>query len=215
MISIPIVKLCDASLCKPLELIFKSCLESGKFLLEWKKANVVPAHKKGDKQILENYRPISLLPITGKIFERILYNNMFECFTKNDLTSPNQSGFKPGDSFINQLLSITHEIYKSSDDDRDVRGVFLDKGLIYKLKENGISGNLLDTITDFLNSRKQRVTLNGQLSSWTSIEAGVPQGLILGPLLLLIYINDLSDDLITNVKLFADDTSLFSVHIRK
>ena len=88
------------------------------------KTNVAPAHKKGDKQILENYRPISLLPITGKIFERILYNNMFEFFTKNYLISDNQSVFKPGDSCINILLPITHEIYKSFEDDLDVRGVF-------------------------------------------------------------------------------------------
>ena len=142
-------------------------------------------------------------------------------FTKNHVISQSQSGFKPGDSCINQLLSITHEIYKSFDDGLDVRGVFLDiskafdkawhKGLLYKLKQIGISGNLLDTITDFLNYRKQRVALNEQFSSWTSIEAGVPQGSILGPLLFSIYINDLSDDLMSNVKLFADDTSLFSV----
>ena len=72
------------------------------------------------------------------------------------------------------------------------------KGLIYKLKQKGILGNLLDTITDFLNSRKQKVALNGQFSSWTSIEAGPPQGSILRPLLFLVYINDLSDDLINN-----------------
>ena len=118
-------------------------------------------------------------------------------------------------------MKFTHEIYKSFDDGLDVHGVFLDiskafdkvwhKGLICKLKQNGISSNLLDTTTDFLNSRKQRVALNGQFSSWTSIEAGVPQGSILGPLLFLIYINDLSGDLITNVKLIADDTSLFCV----
>ena len=120
------VKLCDASLCKLLELIFKSCLESGKFPLEWKKANVIPAYKKGDKQLLENYHPISLLPIAGKIFERILYNLMFEFFSKNHLISHNQSGFKPGDLCINQLLSITHEIYKSFDNGLDVGGVFLD-----------------------------------------------------------------------------------------
>ena len=79
------------------------------------------------------------------------------------------------------------------------------------MKQSGISGNLLDTITDFLNYRKQRVALDGKFSSWTSIEAGVPQGLILGPLLFLIYINDLSDDLMSNVKLFANDMPLFSV----
>ena len=81
---------------------------------------------------------------------------------------------------------------------------------MYKLKQNGISGKLFDIITDFLNFIKQRVALNGQYSSWTSIEAGAPQGSILGTLLLfLIYINDLSDDLTTNVKLFADDTAFF------
>ena len=100
--------------------------------------------QKGDKQILDNYRSISLLPITKKIFDRILYNNMFEFFTKNDLISHNQSGFKPGDSCINQFLPITHEIYQSFDSGLDDRGVFLDiskafdkewhKGLICKLK---------------------------------------------------------------------------------
>ena len=85
------------------------------------------------------------------------------------------------------------------------------KGLIYKLKQNGISGKLLNLIIDFLSNRKQRVVLNGKYSSWTNVETGIPQGSILGPLFFLIYINDLSDNLITNPKLFADDTSLFSI----
>ena len=85
------------------------------------------------------------------------------------------------------------------------------KDLIYKLKQNGISGKLLNLIIDFLSNRKQRVVLNGKYPSWTNIEAGVPQGSILEPLFFLIYINDLSDNLITNPKLFADDTSLFSI----
>ena len=102
-----------------------------------------------------------------------------------------------------------------------VRGIFLDiskafdkvwhQGLLHKLKQNFISAKQFDIITDFLNFRKQRVVLNGQYSSWTSIEAGVPQGSILGPLLFLIYVNDLSDDLTTNVKLFTDDNSFFSI----
>ena len=87
--------------------------------------------------------------------------------------------------------------------------VVLHKSLLYKSKQNRISGNLLDTMTEFLNSRKQRVALNRQLSSWASIETGIPQGSILGPLLLLIYINNLSDDLTANPKLFANDTSPF------
>ena len=85
------------------------------------------------------------------------------------------------------------------------------QGLLYKLKQNGISGNLLETLTYFLKYRKQRVVLNGQNSSWGNIEAGVPQGPILGPLLFLIFINDLPDNLSTNVKLFADNNSLVSV----
>ena len=84
-------------------------------------------------------------------------------------------------------------------------------GLLYKLKQNGISGNLLETLTDFLKDRKQRDVLNGQNSSWANVEAGVPQGSILGPLLFLIYIYDLPDNLSTNVRLFADDTLLFSI----
>ena len=146
---------------------------------------------------------------------------MYEFFTENNLISPNQSGFKPGDSCINRLLSITHEIYKSFNDGLEVRGILLDiskafnkvwhQGLLHKLKQNGISGKLFGIIIDFLNFRKQRVVLNGQYSSWTSIEAREPQGSILGLLLFFIYINDLSDDLTTNVMLFADDTSLFSI----
>ena len=137
------------------------------------------------------------------------------------MITPNQSGFQTGDSYINQLISITHEIYKSFDDGYEVRGVFLDiskafdkvwhQGLHYKLRKNGISGELLNTLTDFFDNSTRRVILNGQYSTWAKVEVGVPQGSILGPLLFLIYINDLSDNLASNSKLFADDTSPFSV----
>ena len=213
------IKICGKSICKHLQLIFSQCIDTGSFPLEWKKANVAPFHKTGDKQCLKNYQPVSLLPICRKIFERLIFNEMFRFLIENNLISSNQSGFKPGDSCINQLLSITHEIYKSFDDGFEVRGVFLDiskafdkvwhKGIIFKLQQNGISGKLLRVLSDFLKDRKQRVILNGQFSSWTSVNAGVPQGSILGPLLFLIYINDLADGL--SSKLLADDTSLFSV----
>ena len=118
---------------------------------------------------------------------------MYEFFAENNLISPNQSDFKPGDSCINQLLNLTHKICKSFDDGLEIWGILSDvskafdkvwhKGLLYKLKQSGISGKLFDIITDLLNFRKQRVALNGQYSLCTNIEAGVPQGSILGPLL--------------------------------
>ena len=118
--------------------------------------------------------------------ERIIYNMIFTYFTENNLISENQSRFKPGDSCVNQLLAITHEIFSSLDDNYEVIKVFLDiskpfdkvwhEGIIYKLKRNGISGNLLSFLSDFLRNRKQRVILNGQSSYWSNINAGVPQG---------------------------------------
>ena len=90
---------------------FQPCIKHGKFPNEWKMANVVPVHKKSDQQILYNYWPVSLLPICVKVFERLIYNSLFEYFIESYLISPNQSGFKPDDLCTNQLISITHEIY--------------------------------------------------------------------------------------------------------
>ena len=146
---------------------------------------------------------------------------MFTFSTANNLISPNQSGFRPGDSCINQLLAITYEIYKSFDEGCEVRGVFLaiykafDKvwheGLLLKLNRNGISGNHFNLLRDFSSCWKRRVVPNGQHSSWHNVTTGVPQGSILVPLSFLIYVNDLPDNLSSNCKLFVDDTSLFTV----
>ena len=125
-ISIRVLKLCSTSICKPLEIIFNRRLEKCTFPNDWKKGNFVPVFKKSDKQILENYRPISLRPVRAKIFEKLIFNEMFKLFIENDLFSPNQSGFKLGDSCINQLLSVPHDTCKSFDCGCEVRGVFLD-----------------------------------------------------------------------------------------
>ena len=139
-ISIRMLKLCATSISKPLHILFNNSVICECFSIEWKKANVIPVHKKGDKQIINNYRPVSLLPICSKIFEKIIFNSLFEYLEDN--TS--------GDSRAHQLLSMTHEIHKSLDANpsREVRGVFLDiskafdrvwhDGLLYKLKILGI-----------------------------------------------------------------------------
>ena len=188
-ISIRMLKQCESAITEPLYLIFKNCLSSNTFLDIWKKANVIPVHKKGDKQMLKNYHPVSLLPICGKIFEKLLFNKSYPFFEDHKLLNPCQSGFKKNDSCINQLVSITHEIYSAFDcnPSLEARRVFLnlskafDKvwhdGLIYKLKS-----------CNYLGNRFQRVLLNGQTSKWKPVKAGVPQGSILGPLFFFWFI---------------------------
>ena len=163
------------------------------------KPNIVPVHKKGNKQILNNYGPVSVLPICCKLFEKIIFDTIFKHLTVNKLLNLNQSGFVPGDSCIRQLTSITHEMYASFDVNPplEVRGVFLDiskafdqvwhEGLIHKIKCMGVKGVLLALTESFLFERQQRVVLNGQEYEWLTIKAGVSQCSILGPLFFYIY----------------------------
>ena len=147
------IKICSQSLILSLNFFFEHSLKKGKFPKIWKKANVVPVHKKEDKMLVKNYRPISLLPIFGKMFERVIYNSLFNYFQSNRLFAPSQSGFLPGDLCIAQLLSIIHEIQTAFE---DVRGVFLDisktfnkvwhDGIIFKLKSNGAEGELFSLL---------------------------------------------------------------------
>ena len=127
-ISVRMIKICDDAIIEPLSLIYKNCIENGTFPAIWKKSNLVPVHKEGDKQIINNYRPVSLLPIFGKIFERILFNSLFNYIQENNLLCEHQSGFRPNDSCVYQLLSTVHDIYASFDCSLpfDVRGIFLD-----------------------------------------------------------------------------------------
>ena len=127
-ISIKMIQICGESIALPLKLLFETALKEKKFPDIWKLANVVPVHKKEEKKLLKNYRPISLLPIFSKIFERVIYNSLFNHFVSNKLFTPSQSGFLAGDSCIAQLLSIIHEIQTSFDSNppADVKGVFLD-----------------------------------------------------------------------------------------
>ena len=157
------------------------------------------------------------------MFEKLIFNSLYFYLNSNNLITPNQSGFRPGDSCSNQLLFLVNEIHKAFDNPKslELRAVFLDiskafdkvwhDGLLFKLKQNGISGKLLKFFESYLHNRKQRVSLNGFNSEYSEIESGVPQGSVLGPLLFLVYINDLEKNIKSNVKFFADDTMLYSI----
>ena len=169
-ISIRTIKTCDESLLKPLFILFKNSLKLSYYPDIWKKSNIIPVHKKNGKQFVNNYRPISLLPIFGKIFEKIIFNRIYDFLLKEELLNPNQSGFRPSDSCINQFLAITHKMFETFDCNPPLE-VFLyiskafDKvwhaGLFHKLKSMGISGELYDLLENYLSSRLQRVILNG------------------------------------------------------
>ena len=213
--------MCDESLVQPLSFIFRGCIDTGVYPDSWKKSNIDPVHKKGDKQTVNNYRPVSLLPICSKILEKIISDSIMRFLNESKFLSDAQSSFRPSDSCEYQLLSIVDGIYKSFDCNPplEVRGIFLDisknfdrvwhDGLVYKVTSFGIPDTPLKLIENLLSNIYQRVVVNGQSSSWAEVSAGVPQRSVLGPLFFLMYINDLSCGLSSTTKLFADDTSLF------
>ena len=206
-------------LCYPLCKLFNLSLSTCIYPEQWKLAHIVPVFKKDDPQKIENYRPISLLSILSKVFERCIFKYLHNYIVSNDLLSPHQSGFTRGDSTINQLLYITDEISKSLDLGKEVRAIFFDiskafdrvwhLGLLVKIENLGIKGNLLKWIKSYLSGRNQRVILNGKKSDVLSINSGVPQGSILGPIFFLIFINDIVYEIGCTIKLFADDTSIY------
>ena len=173
--------LCDNSVVLPLQIIFQNILVSSIYPDMWKLINVIPIFKKGDKQLIKNYRLISLLPICGQNFEEIIFNNLYNYLNTNNLITKNQSDFCPGDSTTSQLLYLVNEIHKAFDDPKslEVRTVFLDiskafdkvwhGGLLFKLNQNGINGSLLKLFENYQHNRKQRVVLNGSYSDYSSI----------------------------------------------
>ena len=150
--------------------------------------NIILVHKKGDKLLITNYRPVVFLPICGELFEKIIFNSLFFYLNNNNLLNSNLCGFRPGDSCVHQLVSMTHDICKAFDANPslEVIGVFLGLskafskvwhyGLLYKLRRMGICGKYLGLIDSFLSDRFQRDLLNGQTSKRLQIKADDPQG---------------------------------------
>ena len=214
-----VLKMASPTISKALTLLFNRSLSEGRFPKCWKVAYVTPIHKKASKSICANYRPISLLSCVGKALEKCIQKRVFMFLKENQILNPCQSGFIPGDSTVYQLISMYDDFCKSLDNHTPTQAIFFDiskafdrvwhQGLLHKLNAIGIQGTLHNWFSDYLNNRTQAVVIKGQISNYTDITAGVPQGSVLGPLLFLIYINDLADNIDSNIKLFADDTSIY------
>ena len=205
----------------PVCALFNQSLQHGTVPECFKETHVCPILKGGDPAVPSNYRPISLLSNLDKALERLVFKYLYNHLLDNNILTSFQSGFRPGDSTVNQLTYLYDTFCHALDSGKEIRVVFCDiskafdrvwhSGLIHKLKAAGVTGNLLQWFTSYLENRKQRVVLSGVKSIWNYIKAGVPQGSILGPLLFLLYINDIVTEIRSNIRLFADDTSLYII----
>ena len=216
-----VLKECAHVLHKPLASLFTLSFKTGIVPSEWKCANVVPIYKSGGKSDPNNYRPISLLSIVSKVMEGVINDCLRKHMFGLKLITEHQYGFRPKHSTLDLLTSTTQRWTNALDKGSEVKVVALDisrafdsvwhSGLLSKLMAFGVGGCLYRWIRSFLTGRYIRVVVNGQESGIAAINAGVPQGSILGPTLFLAFINDLAESMENNIDLFADDTTLSAV----
>jgi len=200
--------------------LFNKSLQHGQLPKAWKSAVVVPLHKKGSRSKAQNYRPVSLTSIICKIFESIIRDHLVLHMDSNNLFIEHQHGFRSQRSCVTQLLEVIDDWYEILDAGGCIDTIYLDFQKAFdtvphcrlknKLNSYGIRGNVLKWIEEFLNDRVQSVRIGNTLSEKSKVISGIPQGSVLGPILFLIYINDLPDIVKSSVKLFADDTKLYA-----
>lgn len=201
-----------------LYLIYSKSLSTGVLPDDWKMAHV-SIHKGGPKKEAVNYRPISLTSIACKVLEHILYKEIMRHITQQKLLIENQHGFRKELSCTTQLVEFYHDLSSSIDESGQIDCIFLDFQkafdsvshalLLQKLKSFNLDLNVIIWIENYLKHRRQCVVLNGKASSYVDVTSGVPQGSVLGPLLFLIYINDISVGISSSIRLFADDCVVY------
>ena len=223
-IPVKLLKFTAVIIAEPLCKLYNKSLALGIYPSKFKEANIKPIFKnKGSPADITCYRPISLLSSLSKVFEKIVHKHIYNHLLKHCLLTDKQSGYRQGHSAEQQLLYLSHNLYRSLDSGRDFTAIYLDiskyfdkiwhTGLLHKCNHDfGITDSLLDWLNSYLSNRRQRVRIQDSFSSEQIINAGCPQGSVLGPLLALIYLDGLSTRTKNDVLFFADDVSLYASH---
>ncbi len=214
-----VLQACASELTPAITTLFQSSIDSGELPKDWRDANIAPVFKKGDRHTPENYRPVSLTCVLSKLLEHIICRHILNHLDKNRVLTSLNHGFRKGFSCETQLVVTLHDLLRHHDKNKQVDTMILDfskafdtvphKRLLHKLKNYGIKGPILQWISSFLTQREMCVVVEGEKSPNVTVDSGVPQGTVLGPLLFLCYINDIPNSVKSQIRLFADDCLLY------
>ena len=206
-------------ICTPLTIIFNKSLKEGVVPIQWLEACIAAIHKKGLKSEVGNYRPVSITSVLCKILESIIRDHMVMHMSSNNLFADEQHGFVPKRECMTNLLLAMEEWTEAIEFGYELDVIYTDfakafdsvphKRLLVKLESIGIKSEVLQWIKSFLTGRRHRVGVNGELSSWIEAISGIPQGSVLGPILFVVFINDMPEVVKNSCKLFADDAKLY------